>query len=98
MAAEVNRFSQRWKESASSGNLLSSFRFKSLGSQRGRYTLYQFDATRGFRVAFMRLDGDNDVYLIDCWKKTKQNNAVEVKRAKDRAQRFWQEKAGGSHG
>lgn len=94
----VLKFRNYWNVSASfsTGQLPAGFKFKTIFTVPGKYKIHQITAGRDYRVAFMKVSHDKDVYLIGCWKKTKQNNSREVDKAKKNAVETWTKLFGGS--
>ena len=84
----LNEFGKAWKTSTSNKDLPNGFRLEILCREPGEYK-FELYAALDWRVAFILLDGADEAFWIDAWKKTGRRNRQAVNRACDRAKRFW---------
>jgi hypothetical protein len=90
--AEVIAFQGKWKASNPGGPLPQSFHHKKLGSVRGQYRVSQIYVCRAnYRVVILFVHTGRNAYVVDVFKKTRQENRQEVKTALARAAKCWEE-------
>jgi hypothetical protein len=88
--ADVVAFRMAYRASKPGGPLPRSFQHKELGKIAGQYRVSQIYVGKGnYRVALLFIHSGKRAYLVDIFKKTKNENKKQVKVALDRAAHCW---------
>jgi len=91
--AHIIQFERAWKASRHDGELPSGFQFEAYLKVAEPYRLCQIRVgpKRGYRALVMIPDGGSDAYWIYVFKKVKDRQPEDMKRARSIAQRLWDE-------
>jgi hypothetical protein len=88
--ADVLAFGKAWRTSRPGEPLPRSFHYEELGKVAGHYRVSQIYVSRAnYRVAILFIHSGNKAYLVDVFKKTKQQNKKKVDMALERAAKCW---------
>jgi hypothetical protein len=90
--AHLIRFENVWKASKHNGDIPAGFYLEAYQDVDGLYQLYQIRVgpKHGCRVIIMFLDGGSDAYWVHIFKKVKDRQPEDMKRAHSYAQRLWE--------
>ncbi len=93
ITAHILQFERAWKASRHDGELPTGFRFEAYLKVDAPYRLCQIRVgpKHGYRALVMFLDSSSDAYWIDIFKKVKDRQPEDMKRARLLAQRLWDE-------
>ena len=87
----ILQFQRSWKASRHDGELSASFHFEAYVKIDGPYRLCQIRVgpKHGYRALVVFLNGSSGAYWIYIFKKVKDKQPEDMKRARHLAQRFW---------
>lgn len=92
--AHLMHFERTWKASRHDGEIPTGFVFEAYTDIDGPYRLCQIRVgpNRGFRALVMFLNNSPEAYWIYVFKKVKNRQPEDIKRARELAQRLWDER------
>lgn len=97
--AHIQHFERAWKASKHDGDIPKGFDLEFDKEAKGPYRLYQVRVgpKHGYRADVVFLDNGSDAYWVYTFKKVRDRQPEDMKRARIQAQRLWEELQGGNH-